>query len=55
MEKYKDIATNILTGEMEVEELNTALREIIECIYYYKDIADNRRLHPMFLEIVYKQ
>lgn len=53
-EKYKQIAIDILSGDMEEAELNRLLREIIECIYYYKEKADNKKQHPFFIEIVYK-
>lgn len=53
--KHIELAQKVIYGELDVEEMNTALRVLIDKIYYYKERADNRVLHPFYLEIVYKE
>ena len=45
----------LLSGEdFDVVGSNDLLRDVIECVYYYKDKPDNKKLHPMEIDIVFK-
>lgn len=58
IERKQDLKEKILlllsNEELNISQSNDLLKEIIECVYYYKDKPDNHKIHPMQIDIKYK-
>ena len=55
MQDLKEKISLLLSNEdLGVAKSNDLLKEIIECVYYYKDKPDNHMIHPMKIDIKYK-